>query len=219
MESTPPAPVEHSIADAQGGQMLVICTACGQPQRMAAPDRGAVVVCCRCGLAIARGGADSLSRTAALSLAALIMYVPANIYPILSMRLYGAYSESTIWDGCVSLFQRGEWLVASIVFLASIVIPLFKLLGLFFLTTTARRRSVRQQRQRTLVFRAIGMMGPWAMLDVFLLSVLVALVKLKQLATVLPGPGLIAFTAVVVLTILAVASFDPRLIWPQAEKR
>jgi paraquat-inducible protein A len=186
---------------------------------MAAPERSTVVTCCRCGLVIARGATGSLSRTAALSVAALIMYVPANIYPILSMRLYGAYSESTIWDGCVSLFERGEWLVATIVFLASILIPLFKLLGLFFLTTEARRQSVRRQRQRTLVFRAIGMMGPWAMLDVFLLSVLVALVKLKQLATVLPGPGLIAFTAVVVLTILAVASFDPKLIWPQTDVR
>jgi paraquat-inducible protein A len=182
-------------------------------QRMEEPEPGSVAECCRCGLVIARRKAGSLASTAAFSLAALIFYLPANLYPILRMKFYGAYSESTIWDGCVNLFQDGEWLVATIVFLASILIPLFKLLGLFFLTFTAWLKSARQQRQRIWIYRIIEVIGPWAMLDVFLLSTLVALVKLKQLATVLPGPGLLAFTAVVVLTILSSASFDPKLIW------
>ena len=134
------------------------------------------------------------------------------------MEYYGAYSESTVWDGCVKLFQSGQWLVAGIVFCASILIPLFKLLGLFFLVTTAKLKSTRRQQERTWIFKIIEMIGPWAMLDVFLLSVLVALVKLKQLATVLPGPGILAFTAVVVLTILASASFDPKSIWQEPHK-
>jgi len=103
------------------------------------------------------------------------------------------------------------WFIAVIVFLASILIPLLKLLGLFFLVATAR--STRWRRERTRIYQVIDVIGPWAMLDVFLLAILVALVKLGELATVLPGPGLIAFTAVVVLTILASATFDPRLIW------
>lgn len=194
-------------------EAVVTCLTCGQVQRMAAPAANTAVECCRCGQAIARHKGGSLAHAAAFSLAALILYLPANLYPILRMRFYGAYSESTIWDGCVTLFQQGEWLVATIVFLASIAVPLFKLLCLFFLSFTAWTRSARWRRQRTRLHRVIEVIGPWAMLDVFLLSVLVALVKLKQLATVLPGPGLFAFTAVVVLTILASASFDPRLIW------
>jgi paraquat-inducible protein A len=151
-------------------------------------------------------------------LAALIFYVPANLYPILRMEFYGAYSESTVWDGCVKLFQDGQYVVAVIVFLASILIPLFKLLGLFFLVVTTRIAPDRRRQDRTRIYRIIEVIGPWAMLDVFLLAILVALVKLDQLATVLPGTGLLAFTAVVVFTILASASFDPNLIWEESGK-
>src|SRR5574340_966840 len=192
---------------------LVACKTCGLVQRLETLPPGAVAACSRCRATVARGRTDSLTRTAALTLAALILYVPANVYPILRMNFYGAYSESTVWDGCVTLFQDGQWVVASIVFFASILVPLFKLLGLFFLVTTAKLGSMRWQRERTLVYRVIDAVGPWAMLDVFLLSALVALVKLGELATVLPGPGLLAFAAVVTLTILASSSFDPRLIW------
>lgn len=172
--------------------------------------------CPRCGTKIAERRPNSLQRTAALTLAALLLYLPANIYPILRMNYYGVYSESTVWDGCVRLFQDGMWFVAIVVFLASIIIPLFKLLGLLFLVTTVR--STRWRRERTRIYRFIDLIGPWAMLDVFLLSVLVAIVKLEQIATILPGPGLIAFTAVVLLTILASMSFDSRLIWDNSTK-
>jgi len=133
------------------------------------------------------------------------------------MDYYGAYSENTIWDGCANLFRDGQWLVAVIVFLASILIPLFKLLGLFFLVATTKLRSTAARQQRTWIYKTIDAVGPWAMLDVFLLAVLVALVKLQQIATILPGRGLFAFTAVVVLTILASASFDPKLIWDEGD--
>jgi paraquat-inducible protein A len=148
----------------------------------------------------------SLEITAALSLAALILYVPANLYPILRMTLHGVYSESTVWDGVVSLARHDQWLVAVIVFLASILIPLSKLLGLFFLVATARLRPALWRSQRHRIFDVIDAIGPWAMLDVFLLAVLVALVKLGDFATVLPGPGLLAFSCMVVLTMFASAS-------------
>ena len=191
----------------------IACATCGLLQRVEELRPGTAAECCRCGAILDERKADSLGRTAALSLAALIFYVPANIYPILRMEYYGAYSESTVWDGCVGLFRNGQWVVAVIVFLASLLIPLFKLLGLFFLVVTTRLGSARARRERTRIHRFISVIGPWAMLDVFLLAVLVSLVKLEQIATVLPGPGLLAFTAVVVLTILASASFDPKLIW------
>jgi paraquat-inducible protein A len=195
-------------------ETIIACSTCNLMQRVETLEPGLTAECARCGsVIIARRGHDSLARTAALSLAALILYVPANIYPILHMYYYGAYTENTIWDGCVRLFQDRQYLVAAIVFSASIVIPLFKLLGLFYLTVTAKAGSRSRRRERTLIFRFIEAIGPWAMLDVFLLAILVALVRLQQLASIYPGPGLLPFASVVVLTILASASFDPTLIW------
>jgi paraquat-inducible protein A len=196
----------------------IACETCGLMQQVEKLEPGSRAECCRCMSIIGRRKINSLGRTAAFSLAALILYIPANIYPILRMNYYGAYSENTVWEGCVNLFKDGQWFVAGIVFLASIVIPFFKLLGLFFLVITTKLRSARGRQQRTWIYKIIAVIGPWAMLDVFLLSVLVALVKLQQIATVLPGRGLLAFTGVVLLTILASASFDPRLIWEETEQ-
>ena len=121
------------------------------------------------------------------------------------------------WDGCVSLFQDGQWPIAVVVFLASILIPLFKLLGLLFVTVPTRANTTRARRQRAWVRRTIERIGAWAMLDVFITAILVALVKLGQFVTVLPGRGLLPFAAVVVLTILASASFDSRLLWERPD--
>ena len=194
-------------------QTIIACKTCELVQSIGALRPGTTAECCRCGSVIGERKAGSLGRTAAFSLAALILYAPANVYPILRMQLHGAYSESTVWDGCVSLITHGQWLVGAVVLLASIVIPLVKLVALFFLVATAKAGSALGRHERTWMFRIIAAIGPWAMLDVFLLAVLVSLVKLGELATVLPGPGLFAFTAVVVLTTLASASFDPKLIW------
>jgi len=175
--------------------------------------------CARCGAVVDTNTRNTLGRTAAFTLAALMFYWPANVYPILHMEIYGARSENTVYGGAVSLFQHGQRLVAVIVFLASLVIPLLKLLGLFYLVVSTRFRWTRYRRVRTWIYRAVDVIGPWAMLDVFLLAILVSLVKLGELATVLPGRGLFAFTAVVVLTILASTSFDPAQIWETPEQR
>ena len=198
---------------------LVACKICGLVQRVPALAPGAQAVCPRCGAVVVEHKVNTLSRTAAFSLGALMFYLPANIYPILQMELYGAHSENTVLDGCISLFQHGQRLVAVIVFLASLLIPFLKLLGLFYLVITTRFASRRRRLERTWIYRIIDVIGPWAMLDVFLLSILVALVKLGELATVLPGRGLFAFAAMVVLTILATTSFDPAQIWETPDER
>ena len=196
------------------GESIVSCDTCGLVQVMETLPPGTAAECIRCGSFVAaRRSTGGLEVTAALSLAALILYVPANIYPIMKMHLHGAYSESTVWDGIVMLMQHDQYFVAVIVFLASMVIPLVKLAGLFSLVVTARMGWGRRLRSRTQLYKFIHAIGPWAMLDVFLLAVLVALVKLSTWAKIIPGPGLVAFTAVVVLTMLASAAFDPKLIW------
>ena len=202
------------VACLMATENVVACETCGLVQRVEPLSKGSAAECFRCGtfLGVLRTSA-SLHATAALSLAALALYVPANIYPILRMEFYGAHSDSTIWDGVVSLAQHDQWIVAAIVFMASLVIPLVKLAGLFFLVMSSIIKRGRRLRWRTNLYRFIDAVGPWAMLDVFLLAVLVSLVKLGQLATVVPGPGLFAFTGVVVFTMLASAAFDPKLIW------
>ena len=196
------------------GESMVSCDTCGLAQQVEPLAPGMAAECMRCGSFVAAPrSAHSLHITAALSLAALILYVPANIYPMLKMYMYGAYSETTVWEGIVVLVRDDEWLVAFVVFMASMVIPLVKLAGLFSLVVTANMGWGRRLRERTKLYKLIDAVGPWAMLDVFLLAVLVALVKLNTLATVIPGPGLVAFTLVVVLTMFASAAFDPKLIW------
>ena len=172
-----------------------------------------VAECARCSSIVAKPRWHSLRRTAAFSLAALVLYVPANIYPILRMSFQGVFTDNTVWSGCVQLFQDGEWLVAGIVFLASMLVPMLKLLGLLYLVTTTRFTPGSARRARTRIHKLIELIGPWAMLDVFLLAIAVALVKFGRIATITPGPGLLAFTSVVVLTMLASASFDSRQVW------
>jgi len=195
-------------------QSVVSCDTCCLVQTVEGLVPGTAAECIRCGSFVAaRSSTRSLEVTAALSLAALVLYVPANIYPIMKLHLHGAYSESTVWDGVAMLITHDQWFVAIIVFLASMVIPLVKLAGLFSLVVTAGMGWGRRLRNRTRLYKFIEAIGPWAMLDVFLLAVLVALVKLSAWAKILPGPGLVAFTAMVVLTMLASAAFDPKLIW------
>ena len=195
-------------------ESMVSCDTCGLVQAVEPLAPGMVAECTRCGSFLAaRRSTSSLHVTAALSLAALVLYVPANVYPIMKMYRHGAYSESTVWDGIKILMDHQEWAVAIIVFLASMVIPLVKLAGLFSLVVTSGMGWGRRLRGRTHLYKFIDAIGPWAMLDVFLLAVLVALVKLQGWAEILPGTGLFAFTAMVVLTMLASAAFDPKLIW------
>lgn len=193
--------------------MLVACRICGQAHASAPIDADHTAFCRRCGSTLEPRKGASLALTEAFSAAALLLYLPANFFPILRLTMYGAVSDNTVWQGCVKLYRGGDPAIALIVFLASIVVPFLKLAGLFLLSFSSRLRSTRGRRARTRVYRVIDSIGRWAMLDVFALAVMVALVRLQGLATVSPGTGAPAFAAVVILTLLAAQSFDPRLIW------
>jgi paraquat-inducible protein A len=189
---------------------LIACETCGLVQQLGSVSPRQQAHCARCDAVLQHHPSNSRARTAAFAVAALCLYVPANIYPIMIMEYMGRHTENTVWGGVKALYQDHMWYVAAIVFATSILIPLLKLAGLFFLVTN---RGSHWQRTRRWIYQAICRIGPWAMLDVFLLSVLVALIRFGRFATVIPGPGIVAFTSVVVLTILASSSFDPRLIW------
>jgi paraquat-inducible protein A len=191
---------------------VIACETCGLVQQFENVPLRHRAQCARCDSVLQTHRPNSRARTQALTLAALCLYVPANVYPIIVMEYMGRHTENTVWGGVKALYQAHMWYIAVIVFAASILIPLLKLMGLLFLVAN---RSRRWQKPRTYVYKIICRIGPWAMLDVFLLSVLVALIRFGRFATVIPGPGIIAFASVVILTIFASSSFDPRLIWQE----
>ena len=191
---------------------LVACKTCGLVQEAESDADRLDLECSRCGDRLRTDHPASRARTMAFSLAALFLYVPANIYPMLTMQYLGRETENTVWGGVRALYNDHLESVAILVFCASMLIPVLKLAGLLFLVLN---RRARWRRFRTIVYKIICQIGPWAMLDVFLLAIMVALIRFGQFATVVPGPGILAFAAVVVLTLLASASFDPRLIWTE----
>jgi paraquat-inducible protein A len=160
---------------------------------------------------------DSLARTTALVAGAALLYVPANFYPILNFETLGVSGPQTILSSVGILFASGMWPIASILFFASILVPLFKLVGLSTLIAVVRRGSGRPV-EATRMFRLIDYIGRWSMIDVLVLALLVSLVQMGSVATITPGIGATCFGAVVVLTILGAQSFDPRLIWDTRRK-
>ena len=169
--------------------------------------------CPRCGAELSLRRHHSIQYTWALVIAAAICYVPANALPVLSTTTLGSTESDTIIGGVVFLYTSGSWPLALIVLIASVMVPLGKLLALAYLLFAVQRRSLGSNRERTRLYRIVEFVGRWSMLDVFVDTFKVALVQLSPLMSVEPGPGVLFFAAVVVLTMLAAESFDPRLIW------
>lgn len=195
---------------------IVSCDTCGLLQQMETVPVKAQVSCSRCGFIIHGRKPDSRSRTMALALAALILYFPANLFPIVKTEFWGMQQKTTIFQGISGLFKQGNYLVGCLVFTTSILTPALKILGLIFLCVTLSWS--RWQKFRTWIYKIIQIVDPWNMLEVTMLSILVAVAELGQVATVHPGAGVFSFAAVVVLTISATVTFDPRLIWDAGRK-
>lgn len=157
-------------------------------------------------------------RAAALAVAAAIMLVPANVLPVISTSTGGEARTDTIFSGVTALWQDGLEPIAAIVFVASIVIPLLKLVGLGWLLAAAGRRGNGTSRRLTRLYAALDFIGRWSMLDVFLVAFLTGVVRFGILAQVEPRQGIVAFAAAVVLTIMATREFDPRWLWMDENK-
>jgi len=176
-------------------------------------DRWGQRHCPRCGARLHHRKPRSLQRTSALLLAAAILYVPANLLPIMQTTSLGRVQSDTILSGALYLLQSGMWPLALVVFVASILVPLLKLLILILLLVSIRWRWTWRPRDRTRLYRILELVGRWSMVDIFVVTILVALVQLGNVANVVAQSGAAFFAAVVVLTMLAAMSFDPRLIW------
>ncbi len=193
------------------------CQSCALLVQDTSPAAPAGLGCPRCGARLERRKPGSLSRTWALLIAAAILYLPANLYPVLDVQILGQSEADTIYSGVVSLVGAGMWEIGALVFFASIVVPLAKLLGLGFLLASVQLRSSWNPRARTRFYRVIASVGRWSFIDTFMISILVALVQLGSLATIDAGFGATCFAAVIVLTMFAAGSFDPRLVWDARE--
>ncbi len=169
--------------------------------------------CPRCESALHRRKPHSIQRTWALVIASFILYIPANTLPILYSVRLGDKAADTIMSGVEMFIHEGQWPLAALIFFASIVVPVLKLVGLCVLLISVQLRWQRWARERAHLYRIIETIGRWSMIDIFMISILVALVKLGSVATIEPGAGATCFAAVVVLTMFAASSFDPRLIW------
>lgn len=195
------------------GQASIICGTC-ELLVDAALDKKP---CPRCGARLYARKPDSIQRTTALVIAGYLLYLPANLLPVLSIERFGHDEPSTILGGVRELIENRLWPLAIVVFTASIVVPLMKLLGLTLMLILTRLHSARWLVARTRLYRTIDLIGRWSNIDLFMISLLVAMVQFGTLTTVRPEPGAIAFATVVVITMIASRCFDSRLMWDAAE--
>jgi paraquat-inducible protein A len=190
---------------------IVGCHTCGSACSADLPR------CPRCGSPLHRRKPDSLARTWAFLIAALILYVPSNVLPVMYTSMLGRGEASTILHGVVEFWKSGSWDIALLIFIASVAVPSTKFLVLGTLLVTVQRRSTWARQQRARLYRFVELIGYWSMLDVVVVALVSALVQFHLLGTAEPRLGIVFFGLVVVLTMCAAMSFDPRLIWDDAD--
>ena len=191
-------------ASEQGLQGCPICTSVGSLSKSS---------CDRCGARLHAGWDKSIQQTWAWLITSVVFYVPANFLPITYTRFLGKETESTIMGGVMALWEHGSEPIAAIIFVASIVVPLGKMIILAWLCLSVQFGSRFALTQKTILYRVTEFVGRWSMIDVYVVSILVALIQLGNIMTILPGAAAIAFAAMVAATMLAALAFDPRLLW------
>lgn len=204
---------ERVLTAARAG--LLSCLTCGLLSR---PRGRGEHACPRCGKRLHARKPATLVRSWTFLVSAMVLYIPANILPVMDTEsLMGSHSD-TILSGVAFLWNSGSWPLAIIVFIASITVPLLKMLALLTILIAVHRGVRVHCADLARLYRVLEMIGRWSMLDVYVVAILVTLVQLQLVATVTPGKGALAFAAVVVLTMLATMSFDPRLLWDASER-
>ena len=195
--------------------LAVICPHCA----MLLPEDAESRRCPRCGASVHIRKPASLLRCGALIAGAYLLYIPANLLPVLNVTRFGRQENATIMGGAMELIHAGMWPLAAIVFMASIFVPVLKLLGLSWFLVSIKLDDKERLLTRTRLYRLINVIGRWSNIDVFMIGLLAALVNFGNLATIRPEPGALAFAAVVMLTMFASHAFDSRLMWDRAGQR
>lgn len=198
---------------------LVSCSDCHLLSRAPKVSSHEVALCPRCGGELHQRKTNSLARTWALVIAAMVCYVPANVLPMTITSAVGTVSADTIMSGVIYFMQHGSWEIALIIFTASVFVPFLKFAILIYLLLSIQFKSIKRPKDRTRLYRFTEAIGRWSMLDIYVVTILVALVKLGFIAEIEAGPAAIYFAAVVVITMIAAESFDPRLIWDVVEDK
>jgi paraquat-inducible protein A len=206
----PPAPEGTQRGRTAASQGLAGCDTCGLINELDMEGKGR---CRRCDDTLHARLPNSMQRTWALLLAAAVMYIPANFYPIMTTINLGRAKDNTILGGVAELWRTGDWPIAMVIFIASIVVPVVKLLVIAWLCLVIRRNDGLNAEKRTQLYRITEFVGRWSMVDVFAVALMVALIRGGSLMSINPGPAALAFCSVVVLTMLAAITFDPRLLW------
>lgn len=197
---------------------LVSCHDCHLLSRWPAVSSHQTALCPRCGSELHQRKPNSIAKTWALVITAIIFYIPANLLPMTITSALGNAQADTIMSGVIYFIHSGSWEIALVIFTASIFVPFMKFLILIYLLLSVQFKSIRRPKDRTVLYRITEAVGRWSMVDVYVVTILVALVKLGVLADVEAGPAAIYFAAVVVMTMFAAESFDPRLIWDAMEE-
>lgn len=192
---------------------LVLCHDCRKLMRWVPVEAGQSPVCPRCSAPVHRRRSESIGQAWALTVAALIFLVPANLYPIMTVVYLGEGDPSTIIDGVLLLVRHGMIPIALIIFVASIAVPFLKITGIVVLLLSVQRRWQINARQRTMLYRMVEWIGRWSMLDIFVIAILAKLVEMGQIASIEGGVAAVYFGLAVIFTMLAAEVFDERLIW------
>jgi paraquat-inducible protein A len=208
---------ESSLLENRRLDELVACHDCDLLLERPRLEPGERATCSRCGAILGRGRSDSITHSLALMLAALLTFAIANVYPFMSFSLDGRVEENTLWAGSWDLFRAGYYPLAIVIFGASVAVPLFKILGTLYVLVPIKLGRVPEHLGRS--YRRLATLWPWGMLEVYMLGVLVAIVKLSGMATIGVGVAFWAFVATLVLTTAGSAALEPDDVWKQLEPR
>jgi paraquat-inducible protein A len=198
---------------------LVSCHDCHLLTRMPQITSHQAALCPRCGSELHQRKPNSIMRTWALVITAIIFYIPANVLPMTITSALGNTQSDTIMSGVIYFMHHGSWEIALVIFTASIFVPFMKFIILIYLLLSVQFKSGKRPVDRTRLYRITEAVGRWSMVDIFVVTILIALVKLGVLADIEAGPAALYFASVVVITMVAAESFDPRLIWDVVEEQ
>ena len=198
-------------------ESFIACHECDLLHQRRSLPNGGTAKCSRCGAVLYRRKHDSLNRVLALTITGLVLFIVANAFPFLTFRLEAQVQETTLISGVLELYAQGMWIVAGVVLLTSILVPLLELLGMLYVILPLKFNQ--RPWKLPFFFRLIRRFKPWGMMEVFMLGILVAFVKLAKMATLIPGIALYAFLTLIFVLAASAAALDPHIVWSRIENR